>query len=322
MKLLTKIIAASALILAVVAHAQTPVYYNGFLAPGVPQTNPLVFTAWPLPPAGNNWVQVGSNTVYVGTPQTNTPGTNGYFTTTLWPTLYKVAIPALGPSTYFYANVLSTTNTNSIGFYGTNIVVANNVASSAQVIAAMLGYTPAPNTYAGVTAALGFTPATNAGPIAYSQLPYTPPTNSYTGLTNVLGFVPATNGGPLAYAQLPYTPPTNSYTGLTNVLGFVPATNGGALAYAQLPFTPPTNSYSALTNVLGFVPATNGGALAYAQLPFTPPTNSYTGLTYALGFAPATNVAGITTNIVFLDINTNQGTLYVTNSQILKVNTP
>jgi hypothetical protein len=124
-----------------------------------------------------------------------------------------------------------------------------------------------------LTNVLGFVPATNGGAVAVAQLPYTPATNSYAGISNAVGFVIATNGGPIAVAQLPYTSPTNTYSALTNVLGFVPATNGGPVAITQLPYVPATNSYAGVSNAVHFVIATNGGPVAVTQLPYMPATN-------------------------------------------------
>jgi hypothetical protein len=55
--------------------------------------------------------------------------------------------------------------------------VSGSALSGFSLVTNWLGYTPPPNTWAGILAALG----------------YTPPTNNYSGITGALGFTPAPN---------------------------------------------------------------------------------------------------------------------------------
>lgn len=138
------------------ALAQSPVYEYGYLAPGVPQTNPVVIEAWP--PA-NKWIVFnGTNSVYVIT-TTNQPNASGYWSNSFYPTGYRKTIPALNAVMYF--NVLNTTNPLSVAQLATNVVVAGNMMSNFQLMTNWLGYTPATNSFRAFTNILGFVPATN-----------------------------------------------------------------------------------------------------------------------------------------------------------------
>ena len=102
----------------------------------------------------------------------------------------------------------------------------------------------------------------------------------------------------------------------TNVLPLATYVTGAPVTY------PSSSLYFYITNALGFQPLASNTAAILGGLGFQPVTNTFSGITNALGYFPATNIAGITTNVAYLDGKTNVGTLYFTNSQLMKVNAP
>jgi hypothetical protein len=222
-----------ALLFLVTCHSSlgTPFYLQGFLSTNPALTNQCGVSAWP--PSDSPFTIYGTNIIYCGNILTITPNNSGYASNWLYPGTYRFYFTNLNAA--FVAVIPDTTNFISLAQCVTNAQIFSGIGlNSFGLITNWLGYTPAPNTYAGISNSVGFVLATNGGTVFYSQLPYAPPTNSYSGISNVVGFVLATNGGAVSYSQLPYTAATNSYNGLTNVLGFKPRTNDGYTGLSAL----------------------------------------------------------------------------------------
>jgi hypothetical protein len=166
--------------LGLTVHAGTPFYYSALNSDGTAQTNPVTFQPWP--PAVNGITVYGTNVVLGAYIITNTPNASGFFSNNLIANTYKFSIPALSFSTY--AVIPDTTNYTHLGLYLTNSPVITGSVGGFGLVTNYLGYTPPPNTYAGITAALTYVPATN-----------NPGTNvviyvsAVSGITNASGYI-------------------------------------------------------------------------------------------------------------------------------------
>ena len=253
MRNLFKIILLTVLmVLPVRAVSPTSFTFQFYDANGQPDTNCTTMQGWP--PASGGVTVVSNVIVFAGPSQIITnlfQGTNTLGTNSAMPNNYQVLCPATGLG--FFVTIPQTTNVLPLAMYATGVPVTYPSSTFYFYITNTLGFSPAPATYSGITAALGFTAATNGAPLLYSQLPYTPGITNGNGssLTNIpnlaLQFTAATNGAALSYSQLPYTPPTNTYAGLIAAFGFIPATNN-----------PATNTAIYVTGVSGI---TNGSGV-------------------------------------------------------------
>jgi hypothetical protein len=170
------------------------------------------------------------------------------------------------------------------GFGG---LVTTNLLDSGKIVNA-LGYTPAPNTPAGISAALGYAPLASI--------------NS-ADVTTALGFTPVASTPAGIEAALGFTPAPNTALGITTALGYTPikSITSAAIA-AALGYTPLETVTSAdVTTALGFTPTANTPAGIEAALGFTPAADTPAGIEAALGYTPLETVtsADVTTALGF-----------------------
>ena len=316
---------------------------------GTAYTNPFVMTVYP--PQNNSVVVVGTNIVVGGGyPMTNTPNSSGKGSVVCEPNQYKVYLPSA--NIQFYVNIQATNPIADFSALTTNVPVVfipnsffawftNNLgfyplASNYAALYALQGYQPATNSFGCITNLLGGVPTLNTSNSVVAALGITPVASTYYGVTNALHFAPATNTEAGLIAALGFQPMPNTYGSVTNVLG------GAVLNSNQ------TAIANGFTNAFGFTPLAATTNAFIALWSFTPLANTYSAVTNALTYKPMgqyngpmgdvmtslgyvplsqylTNAAygaGLTTNRLFLDENTNAGTMYVTNGFIWKFDAP
>ena len=332
MKTILKYTTTLALLAALALDAATVVTnsYTLHNPDGTAFTNGATMAVYP--PVSQSVVIVGTNIVLGGGFTINlTNDANGRGVVVCEPNQYRVSYAANNGSTFqFLVNIQATNPLPDFAYEIVGVPVIFTPNSFAAWLTNALGYLPATNTYAGITAALNYVPLTNTYQAITNYLGYVPVQPTYASVTNALGFAPAVNNGTLNFGQvtnaLGFTPPTNTFYGITYALGYVPATNspaGIAGAFGTnmwIGYPNGVGSATSLSNAYGsaIVSATSNNIVAAVGGVPVVPTTYFSTFTNVFGGQPMLVQAGVSasTNIVYLDGNTNSQTLRVTNGVI------